>query len=462
MSGRGVVKQVRHWGEHLRALGAVTRWAGLLGASNIVVAGLGVAQAVLVARWLGPERYGLAALVIAYPSVWVDLLGAKAKEAAVRYLGEFQARGESDRARAICKLSYASDVASAVLSLAIVLATLRWGSALWPGEGTSWLVAVYALGLVPHALVGTSRAALSVLGRFDVLAALDVLLSAGRVALVIWLILLGYDVAGLVIGTAVGLAVNGLVYGLVGHAAIRRSWGGAWTSAGLAPVRERWKEFAGFLVHNNVYVALGTVLDHADVLLLGWFRPAAEVGGYKLAKNVAGLLTFLRGPLQTVAYVELSGLSGSGDSRRIRDALVRFGLGIGLPLGALCMTSIVAVPFILPYVVGAAFGSAVGVAQILLVNASWQSAFFWLRFGYMASGRFGSFVMGSAAGSAVLLLTWVLIVNDHGQWGLALATLAVGTVQSLVLAILLFRGLVDVLPGVPAGRRAYHPGVSER
>ena len=80
------------------------RDVGVLTIGNGVAAVLSFTQTILVARWLGPELYGVAALVMSYPSLVYTFFDARSSEVSVKYLSEFHARGEHERALAMCKL----------------------------------------------------------------------------------------------------------------------------------------------------------------------------------------------------------------------------------------------------------------------------------------------------------------------------------------------------------------------
>jgi O-antigen/teichoic acid export membrane protein len=73
------------------------RHVGVLTVANGVGAVLSVVQGILVARWLGPELYGVAALVMSVPSLVYTFFDARSAEASVKFLSEFDARGERER-----------------------------------------------------------------------------------------------------------------------------------------------------------------------------------------------------------------------------------------------------------------------------------------------------------------------------------------------------------------------------
>ena len=81
-----------------------------------------------MARWLGPRAFGVGALIVAVPSLVFTFMDARASEAAVRYLGEFNERADSDRARAFCKLGFGLDVTAAAATLLIVAAAAPWAA----------------------------------------------------------------------------------------------------------------------------------------------------------------------------------------------------------------------------------------------------------------------------------------------------------------------------------------------
>jgi glycosyltransferase involved in cell wall biosynthesis len=67
---------------------------GALTVANFVGAALNFVQGILVARWLGPELYGVAALVMTYPNFVYGLFDARSVGASVEILGRYHALGQ--------------------------------------------------------------------------------------------------------------------------------------------------------------------------------------------------------------------------------------------------------------------------------------------------------------------------------------------------------------------------------
>ncbi len=344
---------------------------------NLVVAGLNFIQGILVARRLGPELYGLAALVMAFPSLIYTFFDARSYEASVRFLSEFESRGQREAVLAMCKLGYAVDLGISSLTLLIVIVTAPWAARTFVHDpGSSGLIMIYSAALIPRAMVGTSHAVLSTLGRFRFIAWIDVLSNIIQATLVVGFVLVGWQVAGVVWGNAIAAISAGLLYGCIVWMMIHRTWDGS-------PLQGKWKALRGsrrqifrFLIYNDASTLLGLVLKQLDVLLLGYFRNQTEVGYYKLAKSLAGAVSYLVSPLQSVTYPKFARLWGSGDGEGLRRIVRRVALSVGAPLGLAVLCSTALVPFVLPLLVGDAFRPAIAAAQILLFDSAVWLAFF--------------------------------------------------------------------------------------
>jgi O-antigen/teichoic acid export membrane protein len=419
------------WGAARRAIGTAwlrrpfVRHVGILTISNVAGAGLNVLLGVLVARWLGPSLFGVSALVMTYPGLLYNILDARSSEASVKYLGEFQARGDRGRALAMCRLGYLVDLCVALGASVLVAFTAGWAAVrIVHQPELAWLIFAYTLALVPRSVAGTSTAVLVTFQRFGTIAVIEAATNVVRCGLVLWFLLAGWQVAGVVWGNAISMVINGLLYGLASALVSRRQWGGVLSDGSGATLAGRRREVLGFLAFNSAYATVGMVSKQLDVAILGFFRGATDVGYYKIAKSVAALLALLVGPLQTVTYPALIRIWALGDVQAFRRHVWRLVLLVGMPLALLTAGAAVLVGEFLVLLVGAAYLPAIPVTRILLLAAGWQVVFFWLRPAYMAVDRIGAYVLATGITSAGLILAWVLVVPRLGNIGIALALLA--------------------------------------
>ena len=299
MSARGIRERV--------ASSRFVRQVGALWTAQGIVAAAVVVQGILVARWLGPRAFGVGALIVAVPSLVFTFMDARASEAAVRYLGEFHERDDAPRARAFCKLGMGLDVTAAAATLLIVAAAAPWASRHVVHDGsTVGLLLLYGCAMVVRAPAATAEAVLVTLTRFKRLAVLQSSMAVARAALVIALVGSGHGIAGLIWGSAAGMAAEGVV--MVGAASLasRTAWGGDWWSARVGLLRDRTREIAHFVLWSDAGSLLGVVAKQLDVVLVGAFSGATIAGYYGLARSLGSLGGFVVGPVQSVLYQRFS------------------------------------------------------------------------------------------------------------------------------------------------------------
>jgi O-antigen/teichoic acid export membrane protein len=411
-------------GEGLCRSGFLRGTAALVG-GNAVTAVLVALQVAIVAACLGAEGYGTAALALGYASLVHGLLDLRSSEVSLRYLGTFASRGEAAPAQAISKLGLLVDLAVSLLAAGTVAATAPWAArAFVKNPEAAVLVVAAGAGLLPRAVVGTSYAVLASADRFGTVARLNVLGTAARTGAILGLVLAGAGPAGVVLGSAFGGAVSAAAFFLAARSAARVLWGGGLLSGRLSSLRGHYREIFGFLLAHDASGLIGAAARHLDVLAVGWFGGPAEAGLYKVARRAASAVGYLAGPLQAVSYPRLVQRVASRDERALGQFLRRLVLGVGLPLAvATVATSWIAVPVVLPRLLGAEFSSAVGPAVLLIAAAAVGLGGFWIRPLLYAEGRPRAWLAANAIATGGGLAGCFLVLPQAGLAGLAATVL---------------------------------------
>lgn len=399
---------------------------GVLTVGNFAGAALGFVQIILVTRWLGPEQYGVAALVMSYPALLYGFLDARSSIATVKYLGEFRAKGESSRALAMCKLGYGLDLTIALMTFLLVAVTASWaGANVVHMPNIAPLILIYAVAFFPRALVGTSRAVLSVFGRFNLLAWTELFTTALRVAVILGLVLSGWGVAGVIWGNAVGMVASGVLLAMLAYPLVWRAWGTSWLSGSWRELRGQRREILRFLFFMDLSELLGLFVKQFDIVTLGYFRGPQEAGYYRLAKSLARIASYLVGPLQSVSFPRLALLAGAGKRSELKEIVKKLAFWVGLPFGAVGFGGILLVPWVMPLLVGPSFAPATVAAQLLMAGSAVWITFFWLRPLYVADGRIGFWTALSLACSVLSIVLYPIAATWLGLDGVAASWLAI-------------------------------------
>jgi O-antigen/teichoic acid export membrane protein len=398
---------------------------GVLTIANCVGAALNFVQGVLVARWLGPELYGVAALVMTYPNLVYGFFDARSVTASMKYLGEYHAVGQRDQALAICKLGYAVDLAIACLTFLVLVLTARLAAqSIVHDPVVAGLMVLYGAALIPRALVGTSNAILATLGHFPFIATIEIVTTVIRVPLIVGLVLAGWQVAGVVWANTVAATTTGLLYGALAWVLIRRTWGASIFQGDLKVLKGGRRQIFAFLAYNDMNALIGMIPRQLDILLLGYFRNPTEVGYYKLAKSISSVVGNLTQPLRSVTYAELARLWGLGHKRAFSQKVRNLAIWIGLPLGASVAVVAGFMSIALPLIAGETYLPAVRANQLLFIGSAISLGFFWLRPIYLVKGRVRELFILNSTVTVVFGLIYPFVVREWGYLGASGWTLA--------------------------------------
>jgi len=360
----------------------------LVAASQYIAAGLSFLTTAVAARFLGPTEYGIAALVMAYPTFLSSFIGVKSISITTRYIASFRATARHEELKSMCKLGYGLDLLVAFVVIALVGATGWWvAGSMYNMPQIFWLMVVYAAFFPLSSFCGTSIAIFSAWQNFRWLSALQVLNKLLTLFLVLGFLFTGFGMPGMVIAHAIGDAAIGLIMLIVAAYILHRDGLGFWWNASLKEIAPLLKELGVFLGWNYMTVTFDGLVGQVPLMLLGRLRSPDEAGFYRLATSLTTVGTYLTGALGKVVYPVLSTRWAAGERESINRALRRWTWSAGLPAGVLMFLCIFLLPILIPQVFGSSYNSMMLGTQAMLVGTALSTVFFWLPTFLYASGR---------------------------------------------------------------------------
>jgi O-antigen/teichoic acid export membrane protein len=382
---------------------------------------LALVESVLLARYLGAAGLGLFVLIRAFPEGVQQILDCRTGETVIKYLGEFVALEDRERAHAIVRLIWLVDAAAAVIAVAIVLATASVAARYVVHDPTvAWLVAVYAVSQFANTLDSASGSVVRIFDRFGLASVMGVCRAVAHFL-------------GILLVLVLGGGISALIYLLVGVEVV---YSAAATLVALWLLRERIgfrirgttailgvrrREILKFLLNTNLTGTLKMSADKIAVIIIGAMGSAVIAAQFKIASQVGSSLLLFSAPLYQVVYPSLSRMVARrqwgavfGGLRRLQRVM----LAATIPLAAVICGLMVP---LLPIVFGQEFTEAVIPGIVIVWAVVPPVVFFWRRPLLLSLGQSGRLTQYRAIASAIQLAMTVLLVRPVGALGAALA-----------------------------------------
>jgi len=395
------------------------RRAGLVSlAIKLASVGLGLVAAMLMARMLGPGRYGEYAYVFALVTIVAIPAQLGLPNLVIRETA--RAKAEDDPGRILGVWGWAHRVV-ALVSLVAVAALLVFALLLPPAE-LELSTLIWALPLVPLIALGNIRgAALRGLGKVNLGQMPEMVLRPA-------LFLLALAVVWLLRGRA-GLSATGAIQ-LQGLAAlIAFALGSLWLlrhrpdAMRPAPIAaQQHRQWLRASVVLGLVAGLQTFNANADLVMLGLMRDNREVGIYKIASTVGATAAFVLASLNVVVMPRVVALLHAGETGALQHLVRRTAQASFAAALASILIVLLLGEFLLGLLFGADFRAAYPALLVLMAGHAISAFFGPLTLLLNMASLERETLVGVAIGALTNVLANLLLVPPLGGLGAALAT----------------------------------------
>jgi O-antigen/teichoic acid export membrane protein len=392
----------------------------LLGGSSLTKA-LSLLQNVIVARILGPKQFGILALITTYSAVVGEFVDSRVWEAAIKYVVQFNQRGDNRKATATVKLCYLVDAASAAVAFIVLLSFATLVARIFVKDPSQvHLIQLYASSVLLTIPIGTATSIVRITDHFSWLAyqgAASVIL---RLLGVLVVAAMGYGLSGILLVYLAATLLSSIIMVLCSHSATKDLNLTRWRDAPLNLLRNDYREILRFMLYSNISGTSRIITSRADILVLGWFSTPALVGVYKLARSIADAVATLFNPIYVAVYPELSKLTSQENVKEIRSLQKKLSGTIAmiiLPLG-LCIS--IGAAWFVPRLFGVDYAESVRPTQILVWQIVW-TPLIWVPGYFLSTGRAHLLAAVNALDAINYLFLLLILTPMFGMTGTAVA-----------------------------------------
>lgn len=400
-------------------------------------------QMLLMARYMGAERFGTYAVILAFAQTINYLINIRTWDLLFHYFAAFRAQGKKDDAIATIKLSYCATIATAVFAIpASWLLAVIFEQIL----GIDYLSDYIILASLYLALRATEVFAHAFFRQFDKFLHFSVIVVTRTIldfGFVILLLVLNsntdYSVIFIARSAAVGIGMIAFIY--FGIRIMNQHFGTVWLKVPLKRLRAKTIEMLLFTAHSHATSVWSVAYWSLDILILGSLLGEAAVGIYRIAKTFSQLSLKLIDPIYNSVFPQLTKLWHSMTRSKFSHYLYKVSLlmaGIFIP--TFIILQLIGT-WLIPSIAGAAMGASITPAMILLWSQLPAAVFVWQKPLIIAIGKPGVYHSTTALAAIVSLLSIFIFVPamevEGAAWAVALFPIILVIANS---AYILFTG----------------------
>jgi len=397
--------------------------AGKLLSANAVAAVLGLIATVLTARALGPEKYGVLALVLVYEMTVGKLVTFNAWQAIIKYGSEALHADDRPALRQLIKFGFVLDVVSAVVGTVVAMALAGPVIRLldWDRSVHSLLV-LYSV-VILFSLGGTPIGILRLFDRFDLLSYTAILSALVRLAGVGWCLLAKQTLFGFVLVYLVTGIVGQVYQVLVSLWVLKEQNVTGVAGQPMRGIRGRFPGIVDYVWTTNLTMTVRMLSREADGLFIAGLTTPTALGLFKVAKQFASVLLKFSDPLSQSIYPELARAWARRDVRCFTSLIKRATLFTGAAAFLGWFIFLVTGRWIIRWTVGPAFQDAYWVTVFYMLAIVVFLCSFALTPSLLAIGLTRKSFLANIAATIVYFCLLVPFVTWLGIVGASLAYL---------------------------------------
>jgi O-antigen/teichoic acid export membrane protein len=415
----------------------VIRNSSYLFSSSAVSAGLSAVQMYFVVQLLSPEAYGLVfGIIMVFASNVNRLLSFRMSEVVVKYVGEALTQDNRDRAAALIKGIGLVEAATSVLAYLVLVALASAAAQTY--ETSSFLFIYYGLFLLANLVYETSVGVLQTTNRFNYVARANLSQSIAIAILVLIAFLLKRGVFEVLTAYLVGKTIAGLMVSSSAVRELNQRLGSGWASVPLNLLSD-WHSIRRFMLSTNLNGTVNLFARDNIPLYIGYFLSSAEVGYFKFALWLIGLVMLPIEPFIWPTYAEITRTIAQRQWDTTRKLLKQVSSISGV-WTLFAGGGLIALGWwLIPLIFGSDYSPAYLAVVILLVGYGCANVLNWNRPLLLALGK-PTYPLLVAAIVGIVEVVLILVLVPRGNYLTAAAIFSGYLAVSIILIVL--RGLM--------------------
>jgi O-antigen/teichoic acid export membrane protein len=388
-------------------------------------------RAIVIARGLGAELFGIYTVIVAFITTVMEVLNLNLATAIIRFGAKFKAENRPDKLVALIKISVLATLGIAVASVTVIsILTFTTYDTFIKAPGLSWFSITYTFAASALLFNQISRGVLRLYFKFKVNSVIQMIMDVIELSLItsalfIWPKELHYFLIAILFSRFINGAIPAIAAFRELLPELREH-----TKAKISIISTQFKEIRVFVITNSFSRTIQSLINNGDVLLIGILASSpTQAAYYAVGKKLAFSILTLTDPLSNSIFPQLCKLHAEKQFKSIRMMLLKLTAMAAIPATIFMLVAI----FFNQWIIKTAFGEEyleAGTTFYLLTGASLIYAmFFWIQPLLQAIDLVYLRLKVSIIGFITGLTTAYFLIPKYGSDGMAFTMILMNVIM---------------------------------
>jgi len=399
--------------------------------SNIIGAGLTFVRAIIIARGLGAELFGIYTVIVAFIATVMELLNLNLITPVIRYGAQYRTENRPDKTVALIKLALLVTSVISLLSILIVtILTFLTYDTFIKAPGLEWFSISYSVAASVLLFSHVSRGALRLYFKFKLNSIIQIVMDVAELALVACAILIfPKQLEYFLMAILLSRLINGIIPTVAAFKELMPEFKDN-LNAPMSLLNDQLKAIRIFVINNSLARTVQSLINNGDVLLIGLLSESpAQAAYYAVGKKLAWTILTLTDPFSNSVYPQFCKLYSENQTKDIIKMVVKLTTLAAIPASIFMLFAYFLNEWIITLLFGDQYLEA-ATTFLLLTGASLLYAmFFWIQPLLQALDLVSTRLYVSLMGLVIGLISAYLLIPKYGSDGMAVTIILINIIM---------------------------------
>ncbi len=399
--------------------------------SNLIGTGLTFVRAIIIARGLGAELFGIYTVIVAFIATVMEIFNLNLITPVIRYGAQYKSENRPDKTVALIKLALLTTLIISLISIFVItILTFLTYNTFIKAPGLEWFSISYSVTASILLFNQVSRGALRLYFKFKLNSIIQIIMDVAELSLVACaLFIFPQQLEYFLVAILISRLINGTIPTVAAFKELLPEFKDH-LKAPIALLNDQFKTIRIFVINNSLARTVQSLINNGDVLLIGILSESpSQAAFYAVGKKLAWTILTITDPFSNSVYPQFCKLYAENQSKDIMKMVIKLTSLAAIPAVVFLLVSVFLNEWIITLFFGDQYLGAATTFSLLTGASLLYAMFFWIQPLLQALDLVSSRLYVSLMGLAIGIVSAYLLIPRYGSDGMAITMVLINVIM---------------------------------